>query len=314
MKTFKFISLIFVLALALTAADEAYLFTSFRKNGQDGLYMAYSHDGLKWTPLKGNKSFLKPVLGKDKLMRDPCIIQGPKGDFHMVWTTGWWDKHIGIAHSKDLINWSEQKLIPVMEHESKALNSWAPEIVWCEKTEQYVIYWATTIPGKFPETDKSGDKGRGGRLNHRMYYVTTKDFKTYSDTKILYNPGFNVIDSVIVKYKDGYVMVTKDETRHPAQKNLHMAVSKSGSAVGPWEKYGETFSPMWVEGPTVLKVKDEWFVYYDEYTRRKYGYKKTKDFKTWEDGKGKMTYPKGMRHGTTLPISLAVLDKLLQVK
>ena len=49
-----------------------YLFSSFRGNGEDGLHLAYSRDGLKWTPLGGDKSFLKPRLGGN-LMRDPCI-------------------------------------------------------------------------------------------------------------------------------------------------------------------------------------------------------------------------------------------------
>ena len=110
-------------------AVENYLFTSFRGNGDDGLHLAYSRDGLKWTALNGDKSFLKPEAGT-KLMRDPCVCQGPNGTFNMVWTSGWWDKGIGIAHSKDLINWSEQKWLGVMEHEPIAVNCWAPEIFY----------------------------------------------------------------------------------------------------------------------------------------------------------------------------------------
>ncbi|MDP6546882.1 MAG: exo-alpha-sialidase [Phycisphaerae bacterium] len=109
--------------------NEAYIFTSFRGNGEDGLHLAYSRDGLKWTALKGDKSFLKPRVG-GKLMRDPCIIQGPDKMFHMVWTSSWRDKGIGIAHSKDLINWTEQKFVGVMKHEATARNCWAPEITW----------------------------------------------------------------------------------------------------------------------------------------------------------------------------------------
>ena len=102
-------------------AKENYLFTSFRGNGEDGLHLAFSHDALKWTALNDDKSFLKPQVGT-KLMRDPCICQGPDGTFHMVWTSGWWDKGIGIAHSKDLIDWSDQKWLGVMEHEPTAVN------------------------------------------------------------------------------------------------------------------------------------------------------------------------------------------------
>jgi len=34
-------------------------------------------------------------------MRDPCIIAGPDGSFHMVWTTGWRGKDIGYAAEQE---------------------------------------------------------------------------------------------------------------------------------------------------------------------------------------------------------------------
>ena len=141
-----------------TPKDKNYVFTYFKGNGKTGLHMVYSHDGLNWKKLKNGRSFLRPKLG-DKIMRDPCVIKGPDGIFHMVWTLSWYDKKIGIAHSKDLINWSEQKEIPVMAHEAKARNCWAPEIFYDDINKQYLIFWATTIPGRFPETDKQGDNG-----------------------------------------------------------------------------------------------------------------------------------------------------------
>ncbi len=114
-----FISLILVTGIlnttgtpekAETTNKDNYLFSSFRGNGEDGLHLAYSHDGLKWIALNNDKSFLKPEVGTE-LMRDPCICRGPDDIFHIVWTSGWWDKGIGIAHSKDLINWSVQPCI-----------------------------------------------------------------------------------------------------------------------------------------------------------------------------------------------------------
>src|SRR5215210_4656848 len=86
------------------ALNMAYLFTSFRGDG-DGLHLAYSEDGRDWTDL--NRVFLKPTVGS-KLLRDPHILHGPDGLYHMVWTSGWTDTGIGYATSKDLVNWSEQ--------------------------------------------------------------------------------------------------------------------------------------------------------------------------------------------------------------
>ncbi|RLE00147.1 MAG: glycosyl hydrolase, partial [Bacteroidetes bacterium] len=59
--------------------DSVYLFSYFINNGEDGLHLAYSEDGLSWKALNENASYLKPEVGKDKLMRDPCIIQTPDG-------------------------------------------------------------------------------------------------------------------------------------------------------------------------------------------------------------------------------------------
>jgi hypothetical protein len=99
-------------------ADTA-LFAYFTGNGEDGLRLARSHDGLAWTPVAGGRSFLTPSVGS-RLMRDPSIVQGPDGMFHLVWTTGWWDQGIGIAHSKDLVTWTPQEVLPVMAHEPTA--------------------------------------------------------------------------------------------------------------------------------------------------------------------------------------------------
>jgi beta-xylosidase len=286
-----------------------YLFASFRGNGEDGLHLAYSRDGLKWFALKGDKSFLTPTVG-GKLMRDPCIIQGPDELFHMVWTTSWGDKGIGIAHSKDLIHWSEQAFVPVMEHEPKARNCWAPEITWDPDGEQYIIYWATTIPDQFTETAKYADKG----WNHRIYCTTTQDFERYTKTRLFYNPGFNVIDSTIIRFQERYVMITKDETRHPPAKNLHVATSDK--VTGPWEQVSEPFTPkgLWVEGPTVLKAGNDWYLYFDAYTSKKYGAMRTTDFKNWEDISESLTLPKGMRHGTALAVPKCILDRLMKQK
>ncbi len=286
----------------------AYMFSSFRGNGEGGLHLAYSYDGLTWTALKNDTSFLKPEIGHG-LMRDPCIIQGPDGTFHMVWTTGWEDQGLGVAHSDDLIHWSEQQFVPVMAHEPEVRNTWAPEIIWDEQNELYVIYWASTIPGRFPETADTGDDG----LNHRIYYTTTRDFNTFSDTQLFYEPGFNVIDSTIIRSGSEYIMVLKDETRHPAEKNLRVA--RSDSLYGPWTEPSEPFTPegVWVEGPTLLNKGETTIVYYDEYTNKRYGAMRTTDFESWEDISDKISFPEGTRHGTVFNVSKDELDRLLKV-
>lgn len=306
MKKLLFLTFFLCAALSLSAQKKSpYLFSYFKGNGEDGLHLAYSEDGFNWKSLKGDSSFLKPVLSKDKLMRDPCIIKGKNGIFHMVWTVSWTAKGIGYASSKDLINWSEQKYIPVMEHEEGARNSWAPEITYDKKNKLYMIYWATTITGRFPETQIAADAG----YNHRIYYVTTKDFKTFSDTKLLYDPGFNSIDATIVKDGKRWLMFFKDETKEPAQKNLKIAFADN--LTGPYSKASDPITDkVWAEGPTTLKIGKNWVVYYDKYTSHKYGAIMSSDLHNWTDISDKISLPTGIRHGSIFQVSKKVLSKL----
>ncbi|GGK77860.1 hypothetical protein GCM10011405_27090 [Rufibacter glacialis] len=283
-----------------------YLFSYFKGNG-DGLHLAYSQDGYQWKALKNDSIFLKPTAGIDKLMRDPCIIRGGDGKFHMVWTVSWNEKGIGYASSEDLLHWSEQKFIPVMAHEPNARNTWAPEITYDARNKEYLIYWATTITGLYPETQSAMDKA----YNHRIYYATTKDFKDISPTKLLYEPGFNVIDASIVKDQNRYVMFLKDETREPAQKNLKVAYSKN--LTGPYSAAGPPITGnYWAEGPTTLQLGKKWIVYFDKYTQRAMGAVQSEDLETWEDISDKISFPQGMRHGTIFKVSKHEFEKLLQ--
>ncbi|WP_062542138.1 glycoside hydrolase family 43 protein [Rufibacter tibetensis] len=307
--TFSFILLLISLVSCTVskkqaANEEVYLFSYFKGNG-DGLHLAYSLDGYQWQALKNDSIFLKPTAGKDKLMRDPCIIRGGDGKFHMVWTVSWNEKGIGYSSSEDLLHWSEQKFVPVMAHEPKARNTWAPEITYDNRTKEYMIYWATTITGLYPETQSEKDAG----YNHRMYYTTTKDFKSFSPTKLLYEPGFNVIDATIVQDGKRYVMFLKDETREPAQKNLKVAYSKK--LTGPYTAAGAPITgKYWAEGPTTLRLGNKWIVYFDKYTEHAMGAVQSEDLKNWEDISDKISFPKGMRHGTIFKVTTAEFKKL----
>lgn len=292
----------------LFAQKNVYLFSYFKGNGEDGLHLAYSYDGLQFKALKGDSSFLTPTVSKDKLMRDPCILKGPDGYFHMVWTVSWNDRGIGYARSKDLINWSAQQFLPVMQHEPTALNCWAPEINYDAKSKSYIIYWATTIPERFPDKEDGKSDGNG-KYNHRMYAVTTQDFKTFSPTKLFYDPDFNVIDATIIANKKSYIMFLKDETKNPVQKNLKMATSKS--LLGGFTAASAPLVPLnWIEGPTATKIGKDWVVYFDQYTRHKMGAVKSSDLVHWTDISEQISFPKGTRHGTVFSISKKEFEAL----
>jgi predicted GH43/DUF377 family glycosyl hydrolase len=311
----KFINLTIIILIAFfqfscKSKQEVYMFSYFKKNGQDGLHLAYSRDGLKWQALKGDSSFLKPEISNDKLMRDPCIIKGRDGKFHMVWTVSWTAKGIGYANSKNLINWSEQKYIPVMEHEPNARNSWAPEIFFDKKSDIYMIYWATTIPGRFSAGDSSSESG----YNHRIYYTTTKNFSKFSETKLLYDQGFSVIDATIKKFNNKYFMILKDETKFPKPKK-YLCIASSDSLTNSWSKPGLPISPtgMWVEGPTMTEIGNEYYIYFDMYRDHKMGAIKSTDLVNWTNVSETLSFPDDTRHGTVFKVPTKILKKLLKI-
>jgi hypothetical protein len=294
-----YIAILFVF-LSARKEKEVYLFTSFHEPATEGLRMLYSTDGLHWTDL--GRTFLKPEAGTGKVMRDPSMVQGPDGTFHLVWTSGWkGDQGFGYASSKDLIHWSEQKFIPVMEHETTTVNVWAPELYYDDKSEQFIIIWASTIPFRFERGIEDEDN------NHRMYYVTTKDFKTFSQAKLFIDPGFSVIDAVIVKKGDNdYVLVLKDNTRP----NRNLKVAFGTEPLGPYTNVSQPFTGNFIEGPTIVKLHKEWVIYYDAYRDKKYGAMKTTDFKTFTDITDQVTVPEGHKHGTILKVKEGILEGL----
>ncbi|MBL0268700.1 MAG: glycoside hydrolase family 43 protein [Chitinophagaceae bacterium] len=293
------ISVLFLLA---SCSGKAYLFTSFHEPADKGLRMLYSFDGKKWNDL--DTVLLQPKVGEQKVMRDPSMIQDKNGIFHLVWTSSWrGDKGFGYASSKNLVNWSEQWFIPVMKHEPTTVNVWAPELFYDDIRDQYMIIWASCIPGRF-ERGIEADSN-----NHRMYLTTTRDFVTFSDTKLFLDPGFSVIDAVILKKADKeYVMVLKDNTR--PERNLKVAFATD--PMGPWTNISKPFSDSFTEGPTVLKDDDQWLIYFDSYQKKIYEAVQTKDFKSFENITTNVQVPAGHKHGTILPVKRKWVNQLIK--
>jgi len=298
------VAVFFLLATATAScgSSRAYLFTSFHEPADQGLRMLYSYDGYKWTDL--DTVLLKPHTGNQQVMRDPSMVQGPDGIFHLVWTSSWkGDKGFGYASSTDLIHWSDQRFIPVMEHEPSTVNVWAPELFYDDVEQQYLIVWASCIPGRF-EKGQEADSN-----NHRLYVTATKDFQTFSKTQLFLDPEFSVIDAVIVKRsKADYVLVLKDNTR--PERNIKVGFGKTPT--GPWTHISKPFSDNFTEGPAVIKTKNEWLIYYDSYRKKIFEASATRDFIHFTDATPRVSIPEGHKHGTIVPVTKKTIKKLLK--
>jgi len=285
---------------ACNSAKELYISTSFHEPANEGLRFIYSEDGIKWDSIPG--TWLKPSIGNQPVLRDPSIVSTPDGVFHLVWTTSWkGDLGFGYANSKDLMTWSEPRMIDVMKNEPTTVNVWAPEIFYDDEKKEFVVVWASCVPNRFEKGIEEEEN------NHRLFYITTKDFITISETKLFYDPGYSSIDAIIVKRgKSDYVSVFKDNTR--PNRNLKVAFSKSPT--GPYENPSETFTPGFCEGPTIAKVNKEYLIFYDYYRNFIYGASKTKDFVTFTDITTEISIPKGHKHGTIFKAPASLVNQL----
>lgn len=320
-----FAAIVALAAIACSTPErEVYLFSGHREPALDGLHLLYSYDGYRWDSLKG--SWLVPEIGNknpeyynhhskkmeqakyapQSMMRDPSLLQGPDGTFHLVWTLGWsGDLGFGYASSKDLITWSEQRRIPVMEGQPTN-NVWAPELFYDEEKEHYLIAWSSSIlPENYTEEDKLGSNGC-----HRQYYTTTKDFVEFTPAKPFYDPGFNSIDGFIVKKGVGdYRLIIKDN-RKPGYSDLFCV--EASSPEGPYSNPTEKFAPTYSEGACCVKVGEEWLIYFDVYREYRFGAVSTKDFKTFTPIDDKISVPAGHKHGTIVKVKESVLNALLE--
>jgi hypothetical protein len=280
-----------------------FLFAYFLGGGNSGMHLAWSEDGLQWNELMNDSAVITPAEG---LMRDPFLFWSEKEQqYHLIWTTEWKSETIGHATSKDLLNWGKQEKIPVMTNISGVQNCWAPEMVYDDKTETYVLFWASTVTGLFEETAGTSEE----KYNHRMWFTETKDFRSFTPAKIFYDPGFSIIDSTMVQSDDTYYLITKDERLVPEKK--HLFVSTASSPKGPWSAPGPAISDSWVEGPTTLVKDHNTLVFFDRYRIKKYGAIQSSDFIKWTDISERISMPEGARHGNIIRVKKEQIEALI---
>lgn len=286
---------------------EYYISTSFHEPATEGLRFIYSSDAVHWKEIPG--VFLDPRVGKQKVMRDPSIIRTPDGVFRLVWTSSWrGDRGFGYAESRDLMHWTNVRLVNVME-DTTTVNVWAPELFWDDTRQEAMVVWASCVPGKFPDGQEEH------KNNHRLYYSTTRDFKTFTPGKLLYDPGFSCIDATILRRGAGdYVMVLKDNTR--PERDLKVAFASDPQ--GPWSRASRPFTGNMMEGPTTVrlphgsKLGDGWLVYYDRYRLKDFGASYTDDFVNFKDVSSEVSVPEGHKHGTIFRVPESLLKVMLE--
>jgi len=285
-----------------------YLFCYFVGNEpeQERIHLAVSRDGYNFEPMNGNKAIIIPTLGKG-CVRDPYILRGQDGYFYIVATNmkseeGWTSNHAIVTwKSKDLINWTDETLIDIRDFGGEFANTnraWAPQAIWDEERQQYMVYWAHSTV----ENDTA-----------TIYYAYTADFKTLSEPKQLFaHSDLQTIDADIVyNEKNGkYYMYFKYE------ENQTIAYVTSKSLTGPYEDEPVVVSlaSTGVEGSSIYNITgtDTWVMIMDEYHKGRFFAQQTTDMEHFSKlPRYTYKYSENPRHGSVMAITDAEYDALV---
>lgn len=248
--------------------------------------LAKSEDLLHWEDMNNGK----PVVYKtsDTLIRDPFIIKDKNGIYHMLFTVNWNGNQLGHTTSTDLINWAETEFITVMPGDTQ--NVWAPECIYDEEGDEYILYWSSTVPK--------------GEYNHRIYCCKTKDFKVFSKAVIFFDPGYTCIDADIIKVGDNFFMIYKDErgTHKDDTEGKKLYIATADKAAGPYENIRGPISPNLVEGPCTVEKDGGYYIFFESFTKHHYNCFLTMDFENFENISHKMKFPAGCKHFSIIEV------------
>jgi hypothetical protein len=348
MKTF-FWSLINLLVCVCSAgaADDLFLLSYFKGNGETGVFLAGSEDGLTFRDLSdGRAVFTPPAWAGQNLTRDPSIAFRD-GLFHMVWTSSWVGTCFGAATSPDLKKWSEPARAEPFRNwpgSDQPQNTWAPEVHWDPMQKDYVILWSSATAG----ADGDGGHNSGGLekdpnrkvkpdlRHHRTFISRSTDFRSFTDAQVFFSPGLSEIDACMAfddrgnadPTDDRWVLAVKDEQMQElGGKNIRLTAAPAdlinpfpprfrslANPDKPWTDPvvgpGSSVQPnQWVEGPTLLKVGTEWWLYFDRFRMgtNRFGLATSKDFIHWTDRTEEVKMPPEAHHGTIFRAPRAVV-------
>lgn len=291
--------------LSASAADEssnlpkstsgAYLFAYFRNDAKstngENVFYAVSKDGYNYEALNGGVPVASASQGTGH-SRDPYIMKAQDGaeyKYYMVatdanTTNNYNNTGLHTWGSNDLITWDElanPQFATDKGGGSKTITNmcWAPEAIWDPVEGKYMVYFATN------EADSAANESA------KIYYSYTADFRTFSEKKVLFDPGYGVIDADITPYKNGYVMLYKKEaSSDPGAKKVWYTFKTGKSPSNSDGEYDaanakifESVSNTQAEGPQVFPISgtSSYGVLVDYFSDGGFGFSYTSDFESY---------------------------------
>ncbi|MFD0670986.1 glycoside hydrolase family 43 protein [Cohnella sp. GCM10027633] len=283
---------------------------------EEQVYFSCSEDGLHWNDLNGGLPVLRSEIGEQGV-RDPFIVRSNKENkFYLMATDlriasgkGWevavneGSRDMIVWESDDLAHWSSPWAVTIGVPEAGC--AWAPEAIYDEATDEFLVFWASATKGPSERERK-----------HRIYCSRTKDFRGFSAPEIYIERANHVIDTTIIAHDGAYYRYSKDETT----KNIRV---EKGSSLDK-NAFADLSAPNLeaidgLEGPQIFKLndRDEWCLIVDRFAERK-GYLPlltsdlaSGEFRVVPEGEYDLGVTK-KRHGGVLPITAAECTRLLE--
>lgn len=291
--------------LSASAADEssnlpkstsgAYLFAYFRNDAKstngENIFYAVSKDGYNYESLNGGVPVANASQGTGH-SRDPYIMKAQDGaeyKYYMVatdanTTNNYNNTGLHTWGSNDLIHWDELANPQFATNKgggSKTITNmcWAPEAIWDPVEGKYMVYFASN------EADSAANESA------KIYYSYTADFRNFSEKKVLFDPGYGVIDADITPYKNGYVMLYKKEAKSDPGAKKVWYTFKTGKSPsnsdGGYDaanaKIFESATETQAEGPQVFPISgtSSYGVLVDYFSNGGFGFSYTSDFENY---------------------------------
>lgn len=274
------------------------------------LHLALSTDGRRWKPLADNR----PIW--DQRLRDPFIQRAPDGVWHLMGTGRAAGDPRGErrpvclhATSRDLITWDTVESLPLMDGVTgpdgkKPRNIWAPEWFLDHKTGEFFLLWSSSFED-------------AGWKDSRLWCCRTRDWKSFTPAKVLFDPDYSVIDGTLMENNGVYHLFHKEEEfgeRAGERRAIRLATSRH--IEGPYRIHDGPLNrgqiaPTITEGCSVTPdpLKPGWLLFYDYCMTNRFGLSTSPDLLRWKIEEGAV-FPPDARHGSVFGLGAAAAARL----
>ena len=343
---------------APTAVRDHYLFVCYAENYDwngdrlttEEIYFGLSDNGMQWQNINvytlNGREYTQPILRStvgDMGTRDPHIVRSPDGDKFYVLATDLHavgnpvpgredaefkrssfdcvngNKDLVIWETGDLTDWGEPRLVKCNFPSSG--NTYAPEAVWDESKQAYLVYWASKDNAEL-NADGTYKPNKVGKI----YYCYTRDFNTFSKPTLWLASTDDAMKNAFPNVSGEYD-VYDTSIRYDPYDGLYyrfgtknrLYVQTSESLDGPWSDAVAIPGPMNngnIEAPTTYQLPDgTWMLLGDNYRQYvPYQAEHLADFVAGNYQARSFEYASNgprYKHGTILPITAQEYDALI---